>query len=143
MPKAVFDTVVFVRALLDSRSASGRLIFEQPSRYRLFLSTPVIEEVLDVLGRKELIDRFHLKQTDYPGAIKRLLKSMERAEIVEFTEIRAVSRDPKDDKILATAKAADADFLVSADRDILDLKEYEGIKIISAETFLKILEEKK
>lgn len=141
MLKAVFDTVVFVRTLLDSRSASGRLIFEYKSQYRLFLSPQLIEEILEVLGRKEIIDRFHLRQTDYHGAIKRLLKSMERAEIVELTDIRAVVRDPKDDKVLATAAEANADFLVSADRDLLDLKEYEGIKIVDAETFLKILED--
>jgi len=141
MLKAVFDTVIFVRTLLNPRSASGRLMFEYQSKYRLFLSSLLIEEILEVLGRAELIDRFHLKEIDYPGAIKYLLKSMEGTEMVELMEILSISRDPKDDKVLATAKAADANYLVSADKDLLDLKEYEGIQIVDEKTFLQILEE--
>lgn len=142
MVRVVFDTVIFVRALLDSRSFSGRLVFEHLRDYRLFLSLFLIEEIVEVLGRREIVKRFHLRQSNYPEAMARLLKSMNSAEIIEIGKIPPVSRDPKDDKFLATAKAANADYLVSADRDLLDLKEYEGVKIISAETLLQILGEK-
>lgn len=65
---------------------------------------------------------------------------MNNAEIVEIGEISSISRDPKDDKFLAAAKAANAHYLISADRDLLDLKEYEGIQIVDVETFLQVLE---
>jgi len=51
-----------------------------------------------------------------------------------------VARDPNDDKILATASAAGADYLVSEDLDLLVLREYQGTRIVSAATFLGILE---
>lgn len=140
MIRVVFDTVIFVRALLDSRSFSGRLVLEYSNYYQLFLARDLIEEILEVLGRKEIIERFNLRQSDYPQALARLLRSMNNAEIVGIGEIPSVSRDPKDDKFLSTAKAAEVDYLVSADKDLLDLKQYEGIKIIDAETFLQILE---
>lgn len=140
MPKVVFDTVIFVRALLNHRSLYGRLVFEYFKSYRLFLSAQLIEEILEVLGRKEIISRFHLREVDYPKAIARLLKAISKAEMVRINKIPAILRDPKDDKFLATAKAADANYLVSADRDLLDLKEYQGIEIITAETFIKIFE---
>lgn len=139
MLRVVFDTVIFVRALLNPHSFSGRLLFEYLKDYHLFLSSPLIEEILKVLGRQEIIKRFRLRQRNYPEAIARLLKSMESAEIIIIGKIPSISRDPKDDKFLITAKTAEADYLVSADRDLLDLKEYEGIKIITAEEFLKIL----
>lgn len=140
MIRVVLDTVIFVRALLDSRSFSGRLIFEHPGDYRLFIAQPLVEEIIEVLGRKEITERFHLRQSNYPEAMARLLKSMNSAEIIEIGKIPSVSRDSNDDKFLATAKAAQAHYLVSADKDLTDLKEYEGIKIVNAETFLQILE---
>lgn len=139
MLRVVLDTVIFVRALLDPHSFSGRLLFEYLRNYRLFLSASLVEEILEVLGRKEIIERFHLRQRNFPEAMARLIKSMNSAEIIEIDKIPAISRDVKDDKFLATAKIAEADYLVSADRDLLDIKEYDGIKIINAETFLRIL----
>lgn len=138
MLRAVFDTVIFVRALLNPHSFSGRLLFERLNDYCLVLSPNLIEEILEVLGRREIIERFHLRGRNYPEAMACLIKSIDSAEIVEIDEILAISRDIKDDKFLATAKAANADYLVSADRDLLDIKEYEGIKIITVETFLQI-----
>ncbi len=143
MLKVVLDTVIFVRALLNPHSFSGRLLFEYLSDYRFFLSPSLIEEILEVLRRKEIIERFHMRQYNYPQAISHLIKSMGRAEIIKINKIPAISRDAKDDKFLATAKAAKADYLVSADKDLLDLKVYEDIKIINAEIFLKLLEEQK
>lgn len=139
MVRAVFDTVIFVRALLDSYSLAGRLIFEHLENYQLILSPEVIEEILEVLGRKEIIERFHLRRTNYPEAMARLIKSMNRAEIIAIGNFRPVSRDPKDDKFLATAYKAECDYLVTEDEDLLVLEEYEGIKIIDTAAFLNIL----
>lgn len=142
MLQVVFDTVVFVRALLNPHSFSGRLLFEYLKDYRLFLSASLVEEILEVLGRKEIIERFHLRQKNLPKAMTRLIKSMNRAEIIQVDKIPAISRDVKDDKFLATARVAEADYIVSADRDLLGIKDYMGIKIIDAENFLHIIKEK-
>jgi putative PIN family toxin of toxin-antitoxin system len=137
----VFDTMVFVRALLNSRGLPARLIFAYHDRYRLFLSPPVVEEILEVLGREELIARFNLRQIDYGAALAQLLASFQRAETVEIPDVPAVSRDPKDDKFLATAQAAQADYLVSEDQDLLVLNSYQGTRIIDSATFLRLLEQ--
>jgi uncharacterized protein len=52
-------------------------------------------------------------------------------------------RDPKDNFILALAAAARADYLVSGDLDLLDLKTFRGVKIIKADELEKILNKKK
>lgn len=54
MPRVVLDTVVFVRALLNPRSACGRILFSFHDRYRLVLSTSIMVEILKVLARDEL-----------------------------------------------------------------------------------------
>ena len=50
-----------------------------------------------------------------------------------------VVRDPDDDMIIGCAIAADADYLVSRDKDLLSLGSHEGISIIAPEAFLQIL----
>lgn len=49
-------------------------------------------------------------------------------------------RDPKDDKFLACAVEGHADYLVSSDRDLLDMRRYQDIAIVSPGQFLLALE---
>jgi len=51
-----------------------------------------------------------------------------------------IKQDPKDDKFLYAAIDAHADYIVSGDDHLLDLKEYEAIKIVTPNDFLSILE---
>lgn len=50
-----------------------------------------------------------------------------------------IVRDPGDNKIIAAAIEGNADYIVSRDRDLLDLNDYQRIKIIKPEEFMKIL----
>jgi putative PIN family toxin of toxin-antitoxin system len=137
MLRVVFDTVVFVRSLINPHSRCGKVIFSSSVSYRLFLSPPVLTEILEVLNRPELTKKFHRLREMNMTMVLNLLAS---ADIVEIDPIEPVSRDVKDDKFLATAYTAKADYLVTEDNDLLVLEEYKGIKIITAEAFLEILE---
>ena len=136
----VIDTVVFVRSLLNPHSAPGRVIFAHTDEYRLILSAPIVREILEVLQRPEITSKI---QFVAGMDTRRVLDLLSQAEIVELSSIPQVSRDPKDDKFLATAVAGEADYVISEDRDLLDLGEYQGIKIVDVATFLKILNEDK
>lgn len=140
MLRAVFDTVVFVRALLNLRSVCGRLILAHQGQYQLVLSTPLVVEILQVLSRDELVSKLERRRSTYLEAVAGLLECFRHAEPVEVATIPPTSRDPKDDKVLATAVAARADYLVSEDGDLLVLGEFDGVKIVNAATFLGILE---
>ena len=138
MPRVVFDTVVFVRALINPFSFCGRIVFERFRDYTLVLSPPVAKEILEVLHRPELTSKLStLAGLD----IRRVLDIISDARIVEPAEIPAVSRDPKDDKFLATAKVASTEYLVSQDEDLLVLGRYERARIVDCATFLRILEQ--
>jgi len=50
-----------------------------------------------------------------------------------------MSRDPTDDKFLECAVAGGADYVVSADADLLNLREVRGIPILDAPTFWRRL----
>lgn len=140
MLRTVFDTVVFIRVLLNQHSVWGRLVFSYADRYQLYLSTPLAIEILQVLAREELVGKLERRHGAYVHVIAGLLDCFQRALAVELPSIPAVSRDPKDDKVLATAKAASADYLVSEDEDLLVLGTHEGTQIVNAATFLRVLE---
>lgn len=135
--RVVFDTVIFVRSLINRSGLWGRLVFTHGERYRLVISEPIGVEILDVLRRPELTRK-------YRGAananFQTILDILASAEIVIVDEIPAVSRDPKDDKFLATAALAGAEYLVSEDQDLLVLREQSGVRIVDAATFLDLLD---
>ena len=55
------------------------------------------------------------------------------------TKINVVTDDPDDNRILECAMDGEADYIVSGDIHLTKLKEYQGIKILNASEFLKLL----
>jgi putative PIN family toxin of toxin-antitoxin system len=72
--------------------------------------------------------------------IKRIIEEevLPYFEVVEAqAETKGICRDPDDDKIIACAVAGGAKYIVSGDKDLLDLSKYRGVRIISGSGFLK------
>lgn len=53
--------------------------------------------------------------------------------------VRGVAPDAEDDLVLATAVAAQADFLVTGDKGMLAIGTYRGVAIVTAREFLALL----
>ena len=84
----------------------------------------------------------HLIHTKNPrhNATARLNWYMEAVKIVDPAPLgKQRSRDAKDDPYLAAALAAHAGFIVSYDKDLLELKKPFGIEIIRPAQFLKLV----
>jgi len=137
--RVVLDTVVFVRGLINPHAACGELVFGYAARYRLFLSHPVLAEYLEVLARPELTAKFKTLAERSP---RHLLALIAQAEAVTIGRIPSASRDAKDNMFLATASAAEAEYLVSEDRDLLDLASHDETQIVTCLEFLAILRER-
>jgi putative PIN family toxin of toxin-antitoxin system len=137
MVRVVFDTVGFVRGLINPKSRWGRILFAHTAAYQLVVSPAIVLEVLEVLRRPEVVRLFSTLPGRNPATIVAMLQT---AETVEPAATPQISRDPKDDKFLAAAREAGVDYLVSEDRDLTDLKDYEGIAIVDGAAFLAILE---
>jgi putative PIN family toxin of toxin-antitoxin system len=85
----------------------------------------------------------------YDAILVRSNTSPERslAEVRELTEVIAppplaepVCRDPDDDAVLALGVAANVDFIVSGDGDLLTLKIFQGISILTPAEALRLVE---
>lgn len=138
MLRVVLDTVVFVRALINPYSHCGRIVFGHFDKYRLLVSKEILEEILEVLARPELTSKFRtLAELD----VTRVLAVLGNAEVTEGFAVDQGSRDPADDKFLGAVAAAQAEYLVSEDQDLLVLGQYAGAKIIDCEEFLEGLEQ--
>lgn len=59
--------------------------------------------------------------------------------VLDTNTIPRICRDPKDDIVLACAIAAQADAIISGDKDLQVLKNYQGIPILNAATALQLL----
>lgn len=99
----------------------------------LIFTSPEIEiEIADKLSNK-----FKLKEDE----VKNILMDFSTFTIPAVVSLRieAVSEDPEDNKFIECAVTCKADYIVSGDGHLLDLKEYAGIKILRASEFLSIL----
>ena len=137
MVRAVFDTNVFLRALINPHSRCGRLLDEFSDDHELALSPAIVREVLEVLHRPRLRAKLpSIAQLD----VARIIALFEKAHVVEPQDVPSVSRDPQDNKFLACVLAAEADYLVTEDRDLLVLESYEGTRICQPAEFIALLE---
>ncbi len=98
-----------------------------------------MSEVEVVLGRKHIQTKYQSRVTQ--GQRAQYLQELRvLAEVVQVqTELHVVS-DPKDNPVLACAVDGKANFLVTRDRHLLQLKEYEKVQIVTPEEFLQILQ---
>jgi putative PIN family toxin of toxin-antitoxin system len=134
MIRAVFDTNVFLRALINPHSRCGQLLDEFAGDYELVLSPAIMREVLEVLHRPRLRAKLpQITQLD----IVRVIVLFEQAMVVEPREVPPVSRDPDDDKFLACAEMAE--YLVTEDRDLLVLEVHAGCRICQPAEYIELL----
>ena len=54
-------------------------------------------------------------------------------------ELDVVKRDPDDNRILECAQASGSDYVVTGDKDLLDLKHYAGARIVKPKEFLSLV----
>lgn len=137
MTKAVLDTNVFLRALLNPHSPCGRLLDELTDRYTLVVSPPIVREILEVLHRPKLVAKFpQLAALD----MARVIGWFELAEVVVPSTNPPVARDADDDKLLACAKEAGADYLLTEDKDLLVLRAHGDTRICRPAEFIALLD---
>lgn len=130
----VFDTNIFVSAIFWQKGNPHRLLeLAIAQKIKAFTSVEILGELLRVLRR------------DFPGQEETVLDFLslilKHFKIVEAkAKLDVVKNDPEDNKIVECAEAAGADYIVTGDKHLLDLKGYKGIKIITAAELVGILQ---
>ena len=132
--KVVADTMIWVSYFSNEQSFRHRLLEDAlKRRTRLFVSEYLANELREILVRDMGFSR-----RDATLALKKLSRVCKTVELPDAIP-RHVINDVKDDAIVETAIRAKADFLVTADQEILKLKKVGNVTIISAQEFVRQL----
>jgi len=134
MGRAVIDTNVFIPSLLNRKGIPRKVFLAfKKEKFILLISSRILTEILTTLSKPK---------------INSLVKPEDRKELFIFLENLAVSvsptekisicRDSADNIILECAAAGKADFIVTGDKDLLALKSFRKIRIITPRKFLEI-----
>jgi putative PIN family toxin of toxin-antitoxin system len=127
--RVVFDTNIFISAFATSGPQGQRAVDRiTVGSDRLLISKPIIDEVLNVLKRK-----FEHESEDVARTAVLLA---EMGEMLATKQRLRLLRDDPDNRILECAVAGHADLIVTGDRELLDLKQFEGIRIVSLRSYL-------
>jgi uncharacterized protein len=132
-PVVVVDTNLFVSALLLPQSASARALNRALEDAVVVVSRETLEELAAVLARPQF-NRYVTaeERTQYFELLAGVVR------LINVSHPVTACRNPKDDKFLSLALAAEATCLITGDRDLLDLDPYHGVKIITPALFLNI-----
>lgn len=139
MLKVVFDTNIIVSGLI-AHSGNPYKILEawRQGDVVLLVSKPIVDEVVSVLQRPFFREKRQIGKAD----VVRIRRALETDTVMVSPQVhlKVVANDPADDRILECALEGGADYLVSGDHHLLELKRYRHVRIVTARQFLAILE---
>jgi len=136
--RAVLDTNVLISGLISTRAPPRRAIDAWlAGKYVLVTSMYLVQELVSVLSYPRIEARLHLSDEERDAILAALLT---QAEVTPgHLALSGVTRDPKDDAVVACAVEGRADLIISGDEDLLTLGDYEGIQVVTPAQFVEML----
>jgi putative PIN family toxin of toxin-antitoxin system len=124
------DTNVLVSGLIYRRGKPFELLrMALEGEIGLATSQPIIDEALEVLGRKFGVPDEALPA--YEAVIRQAARTVRPA-----VQLEVVKADPDDDKIVECAVSAGSAFIVTGDKHLLRMGSYDAIQIVTVADFL-------
>jgi hypothetical protein len=137
--KAVVDVNLVVSGIISKEGSPAKLLLAwRNNDFLLIISEGMLEETKKVLQYPRIKNKYNLNVQDISQAIG----AIERFAFVlpDRIKVDIIKDDPDDNKVIACALAANADYIVSGDRHLLELSAVKGISIVTAKEFLALLE---
>lgn len=131
----VFDTNILISATLSQRSSPYRCL--QLAQDGLIQSM-TCREILDEFQEKLLL-KFDYSPSDAKLTTDRVL---DYSQLVNITNsLKGICADPDDDMVLECAVVANANYIVTGDKHLLSLGNYQNSLILKATDFLATTQE--
>ncbi|GHT56103.1 PIN domain-containing protein [Bacteroidia bacterium] len=131
--KIVLDTNIFISAFFWGGHPRKVLERTIDGDDELYITDEIIEEIARVMSRP----KFNIEVHIIDSFIRSIKEISQRVHIKG--NVHNVCRDSEDDKILECALTVKADCIITGDNDLLVLKAYEGVHIITATAYLDLL----
>jgi len=127
--KVVFDTNVLVPAFVTEGICAKLVGRARRRQFQLITCPFILKEFEGVLLKKISATKTETRQA------LRILSEAISALVQPAQSLSGICRDPDDDPILSCAIAASADYLVTGDADLLELREFRGTRIVTPRDF--------
>ncbi len=152
-PRVVFDCNVLLQAAAREKSVAAKCLnLAESGIIQICVSREVLAEAEDVLNRPEIRAHFPDLSDEIVGAF---LKRLQKHSVLVRPVPKKFSypRDEDDEPYINLAVAAGADFIISRDRDLLDLmtghtdeckefrQRFRSLRVVEPVEFLKLLED--
>ncbi|MFH0802468.1 MAG: putative toxin-antitoxin system toxin component, PIN family [bacterium] len=125
--KVVLDTNTLVSAIGWSGPPQKILNACLQGKFEFYISQALLEEFIKVISRPKL--KVIAQHPDLPLILSWLYQPVHLVRT--HTVISVIKKDPADNRVLECAVEADAEFIISGDKHLLALEEFQGIKILT------------
>lgn len=127
--KVVIDTNLWISFLIgkELQNLKGLIVHE---RINLIITDQLIDELKIVTSREKFKKYFAPDKVDELISFLNII-----SEKVRIKKTEAICRDPKDDFLLALSQESKADFLITGDKDLLEIGIYGSTEILTIEKF--------
>lgn len=129
--RVVFDTNVLISAFAAEGLCSKLLERANKHDFMLYVSPFILEEFKRTLKIKIALSKREIKEALF--ILKEVVNTVDPNK--QGIIVKNVCRDRDDDNILAAASACRADYLITGDRDLLELNKYRKTKIFKPRDF--------
>lgn len=130
--RIIIDTNLWISFLISNNLNQLDEILNTVQCTVLF-SQELLEEFIEVSGRPKLTKHFSKS-----NLINILETIQEFAEFIEITSTVQYLKDSKDDFLLSLALDGKADYLITGDKELLDVKKFSSTEIITMTDFLEL-----
>lgn len=128
-----FDTNVLLSATLWDGSVAQKLLFDIIRQgIRIYSTIEILSEYQEILKRD-----FDFSDEEVSGIMEKVLAFV--TLIDPKIKVNVVKDDPDDDKIIECALESESKYIITYDKHLLNLKEYNGMRIIKPEEARAIL----
>jgi uncharacterized protein len=125
--RVVLDTNVYIVAALNPQSIIYKIVEDSAAQYlATYFTSP---EILQELQEKLESPKLGFSRSDVVRWLNRLEEAITVIRPQQKVDV-LTERDPDDNKILECALESKADLIITADHDLLSLKEFQDTKIM-------------
>ncbi len=132
--KLVIDTNVVISGIFWKGIPNKILMNWFKGGFEVFISASILAEYEEVLKRIGS----GLTLEEIQNWIELII--INSSIVVPLGNLKIIESDPDDDKFVECALSGQAEYIVSGDKHLLNLKEYQGVKIVSPAHFFELCE---
>ena len=136
--RVVLDTNIWLSGIFWQGNPYKIIKLSEQRKIEILITKEILEEIIYILNREEKFQKFI---EDRKLSMENLIRAiLSIANLIETkSKIIFIKEDPNDNKFLEAAIDGKAEYIISGDRHLLDITQFDKIRIVKAKEFLESL----